>query len=180
MEFGGYNWLVLEVNQDKVLLLTEIAIENSNNIFTDASWSDSKIRNYLNGAFLEKFSEDDRKRILDTNVINNNNPWCDTDGGDATTDKIFLLSLEEVVLYFGDSGQLKNLHKDAYRINDKYNTSRIAYNKAGEASSWWLRSPGSMYYYATYVDGNGEINVSGEKVYDPYICIRPALWLKLQ
>jgi hypothetical protein len=35
-------------------------------------------------------------------------PGVTVSGGNDTTDKIFILSIEEVVQYFGDSGQLAN------------------------------------------------------------------------
>ena len=74
-------------------------------------------------------------------MTNDDNPWYGTRGGNTTTDKIFLLSLEEVVKFFGDSGDLKNrkgwywengnfVLKDGqgYAINDQYNSTRIPVN----------------------------------------------------
>ena len=70
-------------------------------------------------------------------TANPNNPWYGTSGGNATTDKVFLLSLDEVVKYFGDSGDLLNKRRKDYKGNavsagdslyDEYNDSRIVKN----------------------------------------------------
>jgi hypothetical protein len=54
-----------------------------------------------------------------------------------TDDYIFLLSLEEVVKYFGDSGQLLNGNPNyEHGISDEYNGARIAYTLNGSTSEW--------------------------------------------
>jgi hypothetical protein len=89
-----------------------------------------------------------------------------SDTGNDTDDYIFLLSLEEVVRYFGDSGQLANgPSENRNAIDDQYNEARIAYDFGGW---WWLRSP-----------GGGDIGVSGTRVDDDYHGVRPALWINL-
>ena len=69
----------------------------------EITWEYSEIRAWLNGEFLDRFSSEERMRIRQTNVINNPNPWFGTSSGNNTTDRAFLLSVEEVVRYFGDS-----------------------------------------------------------------------------
>ena len=62
------------------------------------------MHDYLNGEFYNRFSENEKARIAETRVITNNNPWRQNiNGGEDTTDKIFLLSIEEVVEHLGDS-----------------------------------------------------------------------------
>ena len=70
-------------------------------------------------------------------------PYClrYSRSGNATKDRIFLLSIEEVVKYFGDSGQFKNRPKDAYFIEDQYNSARIAEDADGIVFWWWRRPP---------------------------------------
>ena len=73
---------------------------------SDETWETCILRGYLNGEFYdETFSYAEKELIAETTVITNSNPYCGTDGGNDTNDKIFLLSIEEVVRYFGDSGQ---------------------------------------------------------------------------
>jgi hypothetical protein len=101
-------------------------------------------------------------------------------GGIDTIDKVFLLSIEEAVKYFGDSGQLQNRPKNAdYLINDQYNSARIAKFSDDEASWWWLRSPGRDSNRAAYVLDFGYIDLSGGFFNRDDGGVRPALWLKL-
>jgi hypothetical protein len=189
IEFGGYEWRVLEVSDGKALIMTDKLIGFSTRYHganEPVTWADCDLRAYLNGAFYNSFPDADRARIAATQNANNDNPWYDDGtrgiGGADTTDKIFLLSLEEVVKYFGDSGQLANQpQSDVYRIDnidDAYNDARIAYDTNGEDWPWWLRSPGASGNGAASVSMDGQIYVRGNEVTSGGY-IRPALWLSL-
>jgi hypothetical protein len=181
--FGAYQWRALDVSGGKALIITEnIAIEDKhpyNKERKDITWEHCTLRAYLNGVFYNRFTEADKARILETEVKNDKNPWFGTNGGKNTKDKIFLLSLEEVVKYFGDSGQLRDKNPNSkYFINDQYKAKRIA-KYAGKASWWWLRSPGLYGGIAAYVGTGGSVNVSGHRVDDGGGGVRPALLLNL-
>ena len=104
-------------------------------------------------------------------------------------DMLFLLSIEEVVKYFGDSGQLKNPKQlepnDAYyhggcRLSDQFNNNR----KAGD--DWWLRSPGNdethpafVAYDGTIVSSVGSVGFHTSGNHGEKKGVRPAFWLKL-
>ena len=135
------------------------------------------LRQYLNGEFYDSFNEADKARIAETRLANDNNQWFGTSGGNETSDRIFLLSLEEVVKYFGDSGQLRNRPSNEI-IDDQYNSERIATDANGGASEWRLRSPGSNSDSAALVLSVGRVLVRGYVIYAnaPF---RPALWLNL-
>jgi len=190
--FSDYQWIVLDIKGGKALILTQGTIECRpyNETLEEVTWATCTVRTYLNGEFYNKFSNADKARIIETNIINQNNQWYGTPGGENTTDKIFLLSLEEVVLYFGDSGQLANRPTPAtWRIDDDYNEYRIAYTAkelsygsvhldANVACKWWLRSPGSAERVAVTVFADGRIDIHGDNV-EAFGCFRPALWLNL-
>jgi hypothetical protein len=198
IQFSGYDWRVLEVdtlNKRKLVLSEKVLEERAYNVkYTDVTWETCDLRKYLNGEFLNRL---DGKRIVPINNLNSNNPWYDTTGGNNTIDSVFLLSLDEVIKYFGDSGDLMNrkgwywedrkfVLKDGqgWAINDQYNDSRIAYdvNDVAKACWWWLRSPGSSSDGAANVYGGGSVDVIGINVhsYDfDYGGVRPALWLNL-
>jgi hypothetical protein len=189
VEFGGYEWRVLEVRDGKALLLSEHVLENRtyNEENTDMTWETCTLREYLNGEFYDSFSADDRARIADTLSANQNNLWYYEQnaqrswapiGGNDTTDKIFLLSLEEVVQYFGDSGQLARGPSDeTYWIDDGYNEARIAYEIDGQASGWLLRSPGFSSNRAACINGSGHLDVyGGDYFLGENHGVRPALW----
>jgi len=193
IQFGGYTWRVLDVQDGKALLITEKIIEKRpyNVEYTAVTWETCTLRAYLNGEFYNKFSAVDRARILETRNANPSNQWYGTNGGNATTDKVFLLSLDESVKYFGDSGDLKNQKRwgwsdgqwivsdDGYILNDQYNDARIAEYGSEGASWWWLRSPGSDQNGAASVLNVGIVILHGSTVVNEG-GVRPALWLNLE
>ena len=189
--FGNHNWLVLDVQGNHALIITEniISRRSYHGSTIRATWETSDIRHYLNSTFLNTFSSRERRRIRETTVTSNNNPWYGTNGGNNTVDYVFLLSIEEVVRYFGDSGQLQNRPQGAWVIDDGYNGARAVRTYAGAASWWWLRSPGGLSLYAArlglggaraaHVGRGGSVNVRGLSVSDLDGGVRPALWLRL-
>ncbi|MDR1135443.1 MAG: DUF6273 domain-containing protein [Clostridiales Family XIII bacterium] len=194
IKFGGYDWRVLDIQGDKALLLTEDVIERCpyNTEYVDVTWESCTLRKYLNGEFLNKFSSQEQEMILETTNTNLKNQWYDTDGGNSTTDKVFLLSIDEVVKYFGDNGDLANrkgwyvgnegyeLRDGAgYYISDQYNNERVA-KYEDDGAWWWLRSPGFDSDYAAHVSNVGVLLLSGYNVLYDRGGVRPALWLNLK
>ena len=190
IQFGGYDWRVLDVQGNKALIITEHIIErrqyNVQNI--DVSWETCTLREYLNGEFLQKFTAEDQKRISETRINNPNNLWYGTAGGNDTTDKIFLLSLEEADKYFGNSGDYENKRRTSYDgqkwvsdnngfgFSNANDSNRIAqYNN--QASWWWLRSPGRSSLLAAPVFYDGHVLVRGFSVGLVEGGVRPALLL---
>jgi hypothetical protein len=103
-----------------------------------------------------------------------------------------IIPYEEVVRYFGDSGQLTNppagvAAYDIWHIDDQHNDARVAYsavetpwgNPVGSPSWWWLRSPAGISSAAAIVDDDGLVQVNGIFVFGSG-GVRPALWLNLQ
>jgi hypothetical protein len=189
VQFGGIEWRVLDEEDGKILLLSHRIVgaqRHYNSKNTPTTWATSDIRAYLNGEFYNSFNEGDRAKITETNVINNDNPWFGTAGGADTKDHIFLLSLEEVVKYFGDSGQLKNKNPNSSQfINDQYNSNRVAFSPNGISRTWWLRSPGQSSGTAACVYRqfnsplSGNIAVFGGTIYSNYYGVRPAMWVEI-
>ncbi|MDR2436733.1 MAG: DUF6273 domain-containing protein, partial [Endomicrobium sp.] len=87
-------------------------------------------------------------------------PTYKTAGGEDTTDKIFLLSIDEANEYFGS---------DQERIA-KYN---------GKGAWWWLRSPDYDGDCVANVGMDGNVIVYGSNVNYGATGVRPALWLNL-
>lgn len=177
--FGNYNWLILDVQMDKVLILTEKIIEERkyNEDTRDVTWETCTLRKYLNNKFLEKFSSNEQKRIEEIQVINNYNQWYGTNGGIDTIDKVILLSLEEVDKYFGNSGDYQNkirkeynngqyvATRDSNNFSNNYDRGRMAWLE-NDAYWWWLRTPGKDSNYAAGVDIDGSVNVHGYCFHD--------------
>ena len=196
ISFGGFEWRVLDVQDGQALLLSVKVIEKKryHSSLAITTWAECELREYLNGAFYESFGKDG-VRIAEVQTNNPNNLWVGTVGGSNTRDKIFLLSLDEVDKYFGNSGDYENKVRKSWNknqmkyhqdndgcyISNSHNKSRIAEHINGEACWWWLRSPGKNTKHTTtaaLVNANGLISVDGNNVNQNAGGVRPALWLK--
>jgi hypothetical protein len=190
---GGneYNstWIVLEIKDGKALLLAYYAyMQAPHDAVLTTTWAESDMRKaqYLQSDFYMR-RLDMVHLINETSVSTPNNAWFGTSGGATITDKLFLLSIEEVVRYFGDSGQLRNQPAGQTgifaRITDEFNDNRIATQQptATRGISWWLRSPGNSGNTFAYVTAIGEIIVAGD--HNPDMArfhLRPAMWVTVE
>lgn len=181
-------WRVLSVNSDKILLIADQNLckkqyNNNTEENTEVTWQTCSLRTWLNNTFLnEAFTKNEQKLIVDTELINNDtighvtyiedeNLGITRDeelcghGGNNTTDKIYLFSLDEI----------KNPSYGFVRGTDVF-----SHELSGQ---WWLRSPGydnnnyDMINTAAYVDYT-RIDDSGGNV-NANLGVRPVLNLKL-
>ncbi|GHU64986.1 hypothetical protein AGMMS49983_11940 [Clostridia bacterium] len=218
-------WRILDIEEGRALLITEEIIDmRAYNEVTDkqaallldenysynpddftTTWAECSLRAWLNDDFLKDFDAKAVGQILDTAVKNDDNPEYGTLGGADTTDKVFLLSIDEVNKYFAsDEDMVAEFHPSEQQLSDI--AERIAKNPAsrywdadwyGDAEAaknelsegfadyngawfWWLRSPGIYAGGAADVYGDGGVNDSGLYVTHDYIGVRPALYLNLE
>ena len=199
LQFGVYSWRVLDVQDNRALLLTEQIIAHQpfhdrefNRIGRDSEWETSRLRHWLNNDFYNNFSSTERAQIASTTIINTDNPWFGWRGdGNNTIDKIFLLSFDEVVRYFGNSGMLAQgvdaelrseygspqaiINEEGgfegweYGIfslgfNDQYSEARVAQDANGQVWEWWLRSPGFNEILAGSINEHGHVMPWGRNV----------------
>jgi len=183
--FDRYCWRILDIQDNMALIITDEVVELRayHNTYKDTTWYDCETRRYLNSEFLNRFDENNQSRILLVTNKNMDNPWYGTKAGNESQDRIFLLSLEEVCRFFGDStDKLYNRGNNRYwKKNDVNNSKRLA--RLVDACGcwwWWLRSPGRHNRLAAYIHGtDGCVGVNGNNVTNDRGGIRPALWLKL-
>lgn len=195
MQFGGYDWYILDIKNNAALIITEYIIQQRayHDAYKDITWAGCSLRKYLNGEFYDKLSATDKSRIIPVININPDNQWYGSKGGADTQDHIFILSIEEAVCqYFGDSSsKLQNRGKNQrywFERKDENNSKRRATLEANKRYTWWwLRSPGRVNVKAVYIHGDGNIGIQGNNILKGNIgdgkCIggvRPALWLKLK
>jgi hypothetical protein len=176
--FGGCEWLALERQKNQALLISKdiLDVQAYHEDYHDITWENCGLRQWLNGYFYNKFDAADRERILDANT---KSAYSAPVGGNETGDRFFLLSIDETVQYFGDSGGLAQGNADnAWVIDDEYNDARMAYYQ-GAFEWWWLRSPGESGNYAAYVNYDGGIELYGCSFSDRG-GVRPALWLDFE
>ena len=191
--FDKYEWRVLDIQNNKALIITEDIIEQRvyHDAYKDITWAECSLRKYLNNEFYNQFTEADKSRIIPVLNKNRDNQWYGSKGGADTRDSIFLLSLEEVTCqYFGDSSsKLHNPGKNQrywFQRKDENNSKRIAINKNDKwCHWWWLRSPGRVNVKAVYIHPDGNIGIQGNNILKGNIAegkcrggVRPALWLK--
>ena len=185
IEFGTYEqdndtsigkepieWRVINKKGNKILVISEYALDvqsyNADDI--DVTWETCSLRTWLNGIFFdEAFNKTEQKKIKTSSVAADKNPYYDTDPGNDTRDKIFLLSIDEVNKYFA-SDETKICVPTAYANANGSNVSNCL---------WWLRSPAKDQDNAAVVSTTGVVCCGGLGEQN-YVCIRPAMWIKLK
>lgn len=180
ISLGGIEWFILDQNGSELFLLSKYIVEKRwyHDCWEEVYWANSFIRHYLNNDFIKIFSPQEQNRILNTKLQNANNPWFGTEDGPDTKDRIFLLSIEEVLKFFG-SAMATNPPKgsDKWTYSDSYNPLRMAMYE--QDPYWWrLRSPGYYRKTSASVAKDGKIYIRGNGVYGSSTDkggIRPAL-----
>ena len=174
-------WQILEKQDNKILLISKYALDcqQYNTEQTDVTWETCTLRSWLNSTFINNaFTEAEQSMIADTKVTADKNPNYSTNPGNDTTDKIFLLSINEVNKYF-TTDESRKCVPTAYAIEQGAYTSD-SYTTGGKATCWWwLRSPGSSQDFASLVYFGGSVSNFGYYVDGSSGCVRPALWINL-
>ena len=177
-------WQVLAVEGNKALIISEKALDcqQYNTSYTSVTWGTCSLRKWLNRAFINSAfgpsGTEYQKHIQTTTVSADKNPNYSTSAGNATTDKIFLLSITEANKYFTTDEERKCVPTAYAKANGAYTSS--SYTKDGESTCWWwLRSPGNNQNNAARVSSGGSVYCYGYSVYSGLGCVRPALWISL-
>jgi hypothetical protein len=191
-------WRVFEVNKSSMLIISEKVLDvkpyYTENGYID--WDKSTIRSWLNGYpdyynkagndytsdnFIDTaFTAEEKARILSSDVYDSAKPQNGTYTGNATYDKIFLLSIAEAYNYFTGMADRK---ADAtnYAISKGVKVSGSTTDNTCTSdhcfTSWWLRSPGSYAYFAMRILIDGDVYRNGDQVGKNY-GVRPAMWVQ--
>ncbi len=180
-------WLVLAQEGDRALLISRYAL--TTRAFDGSTWEQSSLRSWLNEDFLKwSFTDEEKQRILETDLSADRNPSFSTDPGKATRDRIFLLSLAEYEKYFpGNSGACEATTDCArYAYCSKEGSGRLCY--------WMLRTPGCDSDCIMLVSPRGEpfggyVKQENDSAYYSWqmlisvqngsLAVRPAMWISL-
>ena len=176
-------WRVLAKENNRVLVISDKALDCQpyNSSYTEeVTWENCSLRKWLNGTFLNKaFSTEEQAQIQNTTVSADNNPQYSTNPGNATTDKVFLLSINEVEKYF-NSDEARKCAPTAYAKAQGASTSDTYKTPSGAATCWWwLRSPGDDQSSAAYVYFGGDVFELGNYVFSGLNAVRPAMWITI-
>ena len=176
-------WIVLDVQKDKVWLLSKYALDCQpyNTTNRSVAWETCTLRTWLNDAFIkEAFTEDEITAIVSSQVDNRKSQgfYTNTVGPfDFTYDKVYLLSHWEAWNYFrGDSA--RRCPPTQYAISKGAEVSSYDTPFGKKSGSWWLRSQGSDPRDSICVDTDGsrapcyvDCNV---------VAVRPTIWIDLK
>ena len=168
-------WLVLEVKDGKVLLISKYALDcqQYDTSYTNVTWETCTLRKWLNNGFVNAAFSDEEKAMISTVTVSaDKNPEYSTNPGSATTDKVFLLSINEAEKYFS-SDEARKCDPTAYA------KAQGAARTSGGICWWWLRSPGVIQDYAACVSDDGVVLCLDYFVSIDYYCVRPAMWIEL-
>ena len=176
------DWLVLEIDENSCLLLSEkiLDVQKFMHWETTTSWEKCELRSWLNQNFLSSaFTEEEQSEIKDTDL---------DDGYSHTLDKVFLLSYDEVGRYFPD---------DASRLCEASATSCAVLSKLINQDidiiGWWTRSPPTVHTPIGWgspepvpVEGDSDhfeiVTTDGyrsEYLVEYFTGVRPAIWVNL-
>ena len=174
-------WLVLAKEKNRILVISDKALDfqTYNSSITSVTWETCTLRKWLNTDFVnDAFSDGEKAMIPTVTVSADKNPQYDTDPGDATKDKVFLLSIVEAEKYF-TSDEARECVPTEYAISNGACTSD-SYTKGGKATCWWwLRSPGYDQYDAAGVHVDGDVHEFGLCVSGGGDAVRPAMWISI-
>lgn len=169
-------WSVLEVKDGKALVISMYALDCKpfNKSDTNVTWETCTLRKWLNNDFIKTaFSNAEKEMICHVTVSADKNPNYNTNPGNATQDKVFLLSLSEADTYFNGKSARACGASDYAVANGAY------IPKGSNYCYWWLRTPGDrLDLAASVVNGDfgfdymySSVNSTG--------AVRPALWIDI-
>ena len=132
---------MLDVKENESLLISRYGLDcrQDNREWVGITWEDSNLRTWLNNGFIKTaFSENEIKKIKDSELENKGQPEYKTRGGNDTRDRIFCLSIDEAKQYF-------NSDNDRLCLPTPYARNQGVYVNDNGYCYWWLRSPGNCY-----------------------------------
>ncbi|MBR1862393.1 MAG: hypothetical protein IJ796_11160 [Lachnospiraceae bacterium] len=201
-------WEVMKIEDGKAFLLSKYVLDSRryNETGKAVTWETCTMRGWLNDEFLNAaFTPGEQDAIIDTEVVNDDNPYYGTEGGNDTVDKLFLLSYDEMRefyeynLWFEDyldgysqwavaeptefarHGKGRKLYTHTFDATDKAwreerNYTEEVFGVTG--ASYWLRSPG---FRSTAAGDVLHVGYIGGR-YTDYVNgdgrgVRPAMWV---
>ena len=175
-------WRVLAKGNNRILVISDKALDCQpyNSSYTDVTWEICTLRKWLNNDFFNAaFTAEERAKIPMVTVSADKNPQYSTNPGNATTDKVFLLSINEVEKYF-DSDEARKCAPTAYAEAQGVSTRANYKTPSGAATClWWLRSPGISQDLAARVNNDGSVDEYSYDVDCDNYAVRPAMWISI-
>lgn len=164
-------WRVLSIENGNAILISEYGLDVMPYHYksdADVTWEECSLRTWLNDSFYDNsFNENEKSKILLKTLRNGNNPESGAIGGNPTKDKVYLLSIDEVLMY--------SPSRTTPTIFAK--TKRPDVTKSG-ICDWWLRTPGAYGFLAATADMT--VFPAGYVVVVDDVTVRPVISVKLE
>ena len=157
-------WIVLDVKSDRILLLSQYALDSERYHYRkeSVSWDTCSVRDWLNTTFYEEaFTCSEQRSILSS-------------GTSVYADYVFLLSAVEAETYLPRA-------KDRICKATVYGSCQNVYVNPTTGGSWWLlRTTGDDgSKFAMSVNSDGTIDYNGGHVESDRGTVRPAIWVNI-
>ena len=157
-------WIVLDVKSDRILLLSQYALDSERYHYRkeSVSWDTCSVRDWLNTTFYEAaFTCSEQRSILSS-------------GTSVYDDYVFLLSDVEAETY-------RPRAKDRICKATVYGSCQNVYVNPTTGGSWWLlRTTGDDgSKFAMSVNSDGTIDYNGGHVESDRGTVRPAIWVNI-
>lgn len=162
-KFEPIQWRVLSNSNGVLFVMAEQILDakayNPDKI--NVTWETCVLRSWLNNDFYNNaFSETEKSQIDTSALVNEDNPWKGTEGGNITSDKMFLLSYADVMNtdygfhsnYADNDTARQGKGTDFSKSSGLWAPSSSSYP---DSSYWWLRSPGNLPTSAGLVGNTG-------------------------
>ena len=154
--FANLEWRVLTNEGSQALLIKDksisgIPFQEQNK---PVNWEDSHARRWLNNDFPnENFCKEEINALMTATVTADANPVYNTDSGQDTADRVYLLSSDE-----------------AERYHDILHDTETC---------WWLRTPGASKDTMSFVYPDRTVMNYGYDATDDTFSLKPVMWVDI-
>lgn len=192
-KYEPLRWRVLQADSESLFLMADVVLDcrKYNTDDSAVTWSVCSVRNWLNGygafeesgtSFLDNaFTAEEQDSILTTHVKDSDNLLHKTGGGADTQDKIFFMSIREMLNpEYGFSSDYMCYSSTRMLQPTDYARAMGVWmstenEQYGDYCWWMLRSPGSHTKAVSLVYRFGHVYQDGYYADTPYYGVCPAL-----
>lgn len=199
-EMADIIWRVIAVEENRVLLFSEYLLDarHFHEKEEEVCWESCDLQKWLNSEFYDQaFNEEEKKDILISKVSTRSNQVYGTECGPEVESPVFLLSAEEVYLYFTENPGSFYYQTDKFQTvgqasfllarYTEYAGTRTCYTnneRAPLSGWWWLRTSGEKKTMSALISSTPQLNMGGVSVKfppngpKPAGGVRPAIWIR--
>lgn len=189
-------WEIVSEEDGRMLLISRYILDCKpyNTSCTDVTWETCSLREWLNNDFFNSaFSETEQNQLLLVMLSTSDNEFESAEGGNDTEDKVFCLSVDEVLEYYQFEDWFEN---DGWGYSEALiNTELTPYAASlctytdGIWRHWWLRSPSPDSHVCCVLDLAAWDADHSDQAVAGWTCVnyvdncsgvRPAIYLSVQ